>query len=104
MKMYDTEWSPDAQDDIDLLWEWIYEESRSLDVADDFVEGLINYTEKSCCYPKNGSLVAAISNASYREIYYRDYTIVYEIIDIETKVVVHEVYNQKRIHIRSYQR
>lgn len=102
MLAFNTEWSPDAQDDLDLLWDWIFEESQDLDTADNFINKLIEITENACKYPKNGSSVLAISDDNFREIYFRGYTIVYEIIYRDLKVIVHEIYNQKRIFVRSY--
>lgn len=104
MQKYRVEWSFDARDDLDLLWDWIVEESENPDVADAFVDKIIDYTEVTCAHPKNGTCVMAVHDKNIREIYFHGYTIVYEIIDSDCKVIIHEVYNQKRIYIRSYKR
>ena len=104
MQEYNVEWSPDAQDDLDNCWSIIYEESCDFDTADNFVNEIIDYTEDRCRNPKGGHKVEIINDELYREVYYRGYTVVYEIIPKEGKVIIHEVYNQKRIFIRSYKR
>lgn len=104
MVVFDTEWSPDAKDDIDNLWDWIFEESKDADTATNFIDALIEYVEQNCKYPRNGSRIAIKNDDDYREIYFHEYTIVYEIVAADTKVIVHEVYNQNRIYIRSYHR
>lgn len=104
MQEYSVEWSLDAQDDLDNCWSIVYEESNDLEVADNFVNRIIDYVEGVCKTPKNGHIIEIIGDDNYRELYYQGYTIVYEILPDKVAVVVHEVYNQKRIFIRSYER
>lgn len=74
------------------------------DTADDFVNGLIDFAEDRCRNPKGGHRIEVINDDLYREIYYQGYTIVYEIMPKRDKVIIHEVYNQRRIFIRFYKR
>ena len=104
MQEYKVEWSLDARDDLDDCWNIIYEESCDFDTADNFVNGIIDYAEDRCKNPKGGHRIEIINDDLYREIYYQGYTIVYEIILNQDKVIIHEVYNQRRIFIRSYKR
>ena len=104
MQEYRVEWSLDARDDLDNCWNIVFEESCDFDTADNFVNRIIDYTELTCKNPKNGHIVEIINDEKYREIYCNGYTIVHEIIPELLKVIVHEVYYQKRIFIRSYKR
>ncbi len=52
MQIFKTEWSRDALDDLDLLWEWIYENAKDIETADSFVNRLIDHTEENCKRPQ----------------------------------------------------
>lgn len=105
MQEYNVEWSLDAQDDLDNCWSIVYEESCDFDTAENFVNEIIDYTEDKCRRnPMSGHKVEVLNDDLHREIYHQGYTSVYEIIPSQNKVIVHEVYNQKRIFIRSYKR
>lgn len=51
---------------------------------------------------KRGTKALWADDDAIREIYYKGYTLVYEIT--ENGIVIHEVFNQKRVYIRSYKR
>lgn len=104
MQVYSVEWSFDAQDDLDNCWSIVFEESNDFDMASDFVNRIIDYVDERCKNPKTGHIIDIIKNELFREIYFQGYTIVYEIVPNQNKVIIHEVYNQKRIFIRSYKR
>lgn len=98
--MLDLEWSPDAVDDLDLIWDNIAQDD--IDAADVFIERLREEARDICRIPKRGYVIPEFENENFREVYFKGYTIVYEIRD--EHILIHEVYNQKRIFIRSYNR
>lgn len=98
MQMLDVKWSKDALEDLDIIWEYIADDS--VDNADSFVEQIIGEAEKICKVPKSGTVIPELGNDNFREYFYKGYTIVYEIAD--SYILIHEVFNQKRIHIRTY--
>ncbi|MBR6315475.1 MAG: type II toxin-antitoxin system RelE/ParE family toxin [Lachnospiraceae bacterium] len=100
MQPLNLEWSKDALEDLDVIWEYITEDS--IDNADSFIDQLIDESYKICEVPQSGTVIPEIQNPNYREHYYKGYTIIYEINN--DRIIVHEVYNQKRIHIRTYKR
>lgn len=104
MLEYKVEWSRDALDDMDYYWEMMLEESRDIDTADVFVNRIIDYAEENCKTPYNGFVVEILKNENIREFYYHGYTILYEIFPESSSVIIHEVYSQKQIHIRTYKR
>lgn len=98
--MLNLEWSPDAIEDLDLIWDVIAQDD--IDAADVFIERLRDEARSICNIPKKGHIIPEFENENFREIYFKGYTIIYE---IRTKcILVHEVYNQKRIFIRAYKR
>lgn len=101
MLRYELAWSPDALDDLDEIWDTITQEANP-DDADSFINQLIDTARKLCGNCKKGRVIPELGTDSYREIYYKGYTLVYEIM-AET-ILIHEVFNQKRIFIRSYPR
>ena len=48
MQEYNVEWSRDAVDDLDYYWEMVIEESQDIDIADGFVNRLIDFAEENC--------------------------------------------------------
>lgn len=98
--MLDLEWSPDAVDDLDLIWDIIAQDD--VDAADVFIDRLRDEARDICRIPKKGHIITEFENENFREVYFKGYTIVYEIR--EEYILIHEVYNQKRIFIRAYKR
>lgn len=97
------EWSPDALDDLDDIWDYIAMDSP--DNASDFISEIQDKAEevaKSDLTDKFGTPIPEIGDDRFRELHYKGYNIVYEIR--QNAIRVHEVYNQKRIYIRSYKR
>lgn len=101
MQHFELEWSPDAVDDLDEIWDSIAIDG-DFDIADSFVEKLREEARTLCDNARKGRIIPEIGMDCYREHYYKGYTIVYEIMD--KTILVHEVFNQKRIYIRSYPR
>lgn len=98
--MLDLEWSPDAVDDLDLIWDIIAQDD--VDAADVFIDRLREEARDICRIPKKGHIISEFEDEKFREVYFKGYTIVYEIRD--EYILIHEVYNQKRIFIRAYNR
>lgn len=98
--MMNLEWSPDALDDLDIIYEVIALDDE--DAAQRFVGELRAKARTLLTSPKIGIKIEELDDEAFREIHYRGYTIVYEIR--ENAIRVHEVYNQKRIFIRTYHR
>ena len=92
------EWSPDALEDLDVIWTYIAEDN--VERASSFVEELQAQARKLVDAPWTGVIIPELNEEEYREKYYKGYTIVYEVRS--DAVRVHEVYNQNRIFIRSY--
>lgn len=92
-------WTLPALQDLDDIEEFIALDDYNAAVA--FVDQLIDLGE-SLGDPKTakkGTPVSWSNDQSVRELYYKGYTIVYELRDLDN-VDIHEVYNQKRIHLR----
>lgn len=98
--MMELTWSLDALDDLDEIYDIIEEDDE--DIAYKFVEEIRGVAQDLCYAPKSGVKIPELDNERIREFHHKGYTVVYEIT--ETEILVHEVYNQKRIHIRSYHR
>ena len=94
------EWSPDALEDLDVIWMYIAEDS--VERSSTFVEELQAQARKLIDAPRTGVVIPEINDEMFREKYYKGYTIVYEIRP--DAIRVHEVYNQHRIFIRTYNR
>lgn len=71
------EWSPDALEDLDVIWMYIAEDS--VERASTFVEELQAQARKLIDAPRTGVVIPEINDEMFREKYYKGYTIVYEI-------------------------
>ena len=92
------EWTPWALQDLYDIEDYIAKDSYNRAV--NFVNELIALGDSlsgDTTY-EQGTPAPWIEDTSIRELYYEGYTIVYEICD--TTIRIHEVYNQKRIHLR----
>ena len=98
--MLDLEWSPDAVDDLDSIWDFIAEDSP--DAADSFIERLREQARELCRIPQKGNPIPEMKDDSFRELFYKGYTLVYEITP--TGIIIHEAFNQRQVFIRSYPR
>ncbi len=101
MQNYELEWSPDALEDLDEIWDTIAWDADP-DVADSFIDQLREVARGICGNSKKGRMIPELGLDAFREVYHKGFTIVYEIT--EETILVHEVFNQKRIYIRSYPR
>lgn len=95
------EWSKDAIEDLDNIWEYIA--SDNMLRAFSFIDELRAEAKKVADNPMIGIKIPELNDELFREWFYRDYTLIYEIVD-NTVVLIHEVHNQKRYFIRSIAR
>ncbi|BCJ98409.1 type II toxin-antitoxin system RelE/ParE family toxin [Anaerocolumna chitinilytica] len=94
------EWSKDAVEDLDTIWEYIAEDN--MDRAFSFIEELRAEARKLPDNPMMGKKIPELNDETYREWFYKEYTLVYQVT--EKSVIIHEVYNQKKYFIRSINR
>ena len=98
--MMKLEWSPDALDDLDEIYEVIALDDE--DVAQRFISQLQEKARNLLDSPRIGVIIEELNDESFREFHYKGYTIIYEIQ--KDAIRVHEVYNQRRIFIRTYRK
>lgn len=53
--VYHLRYSPIAENDLDRVWDEVWEASQSFDIADKYVENLRSALKKKTKYPKTGS-------------------------------------------------
>ena len=53
--VYHLKYSPLAEDDLDRIWDEVWDASQSFDIADKYVEDLRNALRQKKKYPKTGS-------------------------------------------------
>ena len=53
--IYQLKYSPIAEDDLDRVWDEVWEASQNFDIADKYVEDLRNALKQKKKYPKTGS-------------------------------------------------
>lgn len=94
------EWSPDALDDLDAIYDVIALDDEN--AAERFIDQIRAKARTLLATPRIGIQIEELGNDAFRELHYRGYTIIYEIRD--KAVRIHEVYNQRRIYIRTYDR
>lgn len=92
------EWSPDAVDDLDSIFDTIAEDD--VNAAYHMIEDIRAKASDLLIAPKSGIMIPELGKEEFRELHHKMYTIVYEITD--NSIVIHEVFHQRRIHIRSY--
>ncbi len=92
------EWSPDALDDLDAIYDAIALDDE--DAAEQFIDQIRAKAGTLLTTPRIGIQIEELGDDAFRELHYRGYTIIYEIC--EKAVRIHEVYNQRRIYIRTY--
>ena len=94
------EWSQDALEDLDNIWAYIAEDNITR--AFSFIDEIRAEAKKLLDNPMMGIKVPELNDNYIREWFYRDYTIIYEIV--EKAVIIHEIYNQKKYYIRNVKR
>lgn len=94
------EWSRDAIDDLDNIWEYIADDNITR--AFSFIDELRAEANKLADNPMIGIKIPELGDNNFREWFYRDYTLIYEIVG--NAVLIHEVHNQKKYFIRSIER
>ena len=53
--VYHLKYSPIAEDDLDRVWDEVWEASQNFDIADKYVQDLRNVLKQKRKYPKTGS-------------------------------------------------
>lgn len=91
-------WTKYALEDLNNIEDFIAQDDYY--VAVEFIDKLISLgdslqDEETCL---RGTPAPWIKDDSIRELYYKEYTICYEVA--KSDVIIHEVYNQKRIYLR----
>ena len=84
---YTIVYSPEAQSDLDKIWDEVYETSKNFEIADQYIEGLRNAIRQKKQYPKTGSLLNYMGEST--GIYYvpfKKYTVFYRIRDKKIEV------------------
>ncbi len=92
------EWSPDALDDLDAICDAIALNDEN--AAERFIDQIRAKAGTLLTPPRIGIQIEELGDDAFRELHYRGYTIIYEIRD--KAIRIHEVYNQRRIFIRTY--
>lgn len=98
--MMKLEWSPDALEDLDAIYDVIALDDE--DAAWRFVDKIRTKAGSLLITPRMGIKIKELDDEAFRELHYKGYTIIYEIRD--EAIRIHEVYNQRRIYIRTYHR
>lgn len=93
-------WSKDAIEDLDNIWKYIA--ADNIMRAFSFIDELRVEAKRLADNPMIGIKIPEINDTNFREWFYRDYTLIYEIVG--NAVLIHEVHNQKRYFIRSINR
>ena len=96
--MMKLEWSPDALEDLDIIYDVIAQDNA--DAAERFITELRAKAGNLLVSPRMGVKIEELNDETFRELHYHGYTIVYEIR--QNAIRIHEVYNQRRIFIRTY--
>lgn len=94
------EWSSDALDDLDAIYDAIAMDDEN--AAARFIDKLRTKAGTLLAAPRIGIRIEELCDDAFRELHYKGYTIIYEIRD--EAIRIHEVYNQRRIYIRTYDR
>lgn len=91
------EWSVPAVQDLDDIEDFIALDNPER--AETFVNELIelgdSLSDDTTC--RKGVPAPWANSLNILELYYKKYTIVYEIVELENKVYIHAVYNQAKI-------
>ena len=69
---YDVRYSPRAGNDIDSIWDVVYSVSRNYDVADNYIDGIIEAIEEKKEFPRSGAPL------TYRGLFTGFYSVLYK--------------------------
>jgi addiction module RelE/StbE family toxin len=78
-------WRERALDDVENLRDYIASDNTFY--AEVFINRIIDVAEKLIKYPKMGRIVPEYGDDNIREVLYRDYRIIYEIMNGELYIV-----------------
>ncbi len=75
----DVKYSPEFQNDLDTIWEYLAMNRENIPVAEDIVDGLISVTEQLADWPRRGTklILPDGSDSGYRAVGYKGYLAVY---------------------------
>lgn len=74
-------WTPQAIDDLEAIFQYISKDSRP--TAKLFVEKIYYRVDQLQNFPLSGRAVPEIENKNIRELIYKNYRLVYKVIDNE---------------------
>ncbi len=69
---YDVRYSPRAVNDIDSIWDVVYSVSRNYDVADEYIDGIIEAIGDKEEFPRSGAPL------TYRGLFTGFYSVLYK--------------------------
>ena len=92
-------WTYEALKDLDEIEEYIALDDSGR--AYDFINELIDLGESLEFDWKRGTMAKWTNDEAIRELYYKDYTLIYEILDSE--ILIHEVHNCAKM-LRHFER
>lgn len=84
---YDVRFSPRASNDIDSIWDVVYSVSLSYDVADDYIDGIIETIEDQREFPRSGApLTYRGLFTGFYSVLYKKYLVFYRVRDDHIEV------------------
>ena len=85
---YDVRYSPSAGNDIDSIWDVVYSVSRNYEVADNYIEGIIEAVEGQKEFPRSGApLTYRGLFTGFYSVNFKAYKAFYRIIDNHIEVI-----------------
>lgn len=88
-------WTPQAVDDLEAIFNYISHDTRS--AAKLFVEKIYYRVDQLKIHPLSGRKVPEVDNKEIRELIYKNYRIVYHILDKEQVRILTVFHSSKRL-------
>ncbi len=88
-------WTPQAIDDLHAVFDFIIHDSRS--IAKLFVEKIYYRVDQLRHFPKSGRIVPEIDDKNIRELIYKNYRIIYRLIDRNQIHIITVFHSSKRL-------
>lgn len=82
-------WTKEAVQDLDDIELYIANDSIARAVS--FISELIDFGDSLGNFPEKGTQAKWTSDASIKELYYKEYTFIYEVT--ADSVIIHEIHN-----------
>ncbi len=95
-------WSEEALEDLDEIWRYIAEDNP--DRATSFVNEIMDFAETLKYTPKKGIVIPEFGREEFREVYFKNYEICYEICLNAEEILIHEVVNCYKWYTRTKKR